>query len=504
MKRILKKSIAVNLIAIIYVMTMTNLIGLSQTITYPIVGTGQTISYDTTSAITMPTIGQAFYGQNSNHPGNTRSYTNNGDGTVTDNVTGLMWQQSPDKNSDGIINIDDKRSYSEAVDSAASCNTGGYHDWRLPTIKELYSLIMFYGLDLDPQATSSSGLTPFIDTTYFKFGYGDVSAGDRIIDGNFVSSTLSVSKICGLQADAVFGVNFADGRIKGYPIIFPGIGTINHFYCRYVRGNANYGINSYTDNGNGTISDYATGLMWMQNDNSQAISWESALSYAENFTYAGFSDWRLPDTKELQSIVDYTRSPAATNSAAINPIFNCTQITNEAGISDYPCDWSNTTHASMMGGGRAAAYICFGRGMGYMVPFGGWSDVHGAGCQRSDPKTGNASDFPTGRGPQGDAIRILNYVRLVRYVNPSTGINENKEDISPNLYPNPFTDKLVIEIQGNNKITTYEIYNPFGQIVQKGSSVGKTVVQTNSFSPGVYLIKLEYGKTYEFKKIVKE
>jgi len=46
----------------------------------------------------------------------------------------------------------------------------------------------------------------------------------------------------------------------------------------------------------------------------------------------------------------------------------------------------------------------------------GWIDVHGAGCQRSDPKTGNASDYPQGFGPQGDAIRILNYMRLVRTI----------------------------------------------------------------------------------------
>jgi hypothetical protein len=41
-------------------------------------------------------------------------------------------------------------------------------------------------------------------------------------------------------------------------------------------------------------------------------------------------------------------------------------------------------------------------------------DVHGAGAQRSDPKSGDAADFPNGRGPQGDVIRIDNYVRLVR------------------------------------------------------------------------------------------
>jgi hypothetical protein len=62
--------------------------------------------------------------------------------------------------------------------------------------------------------------------------------------------------------------------------------------------------------------------------------------------------------------------------------------------------------------GAGAVYIAFGRAMGYMD--GKWQDVHGAGAQRSDPKVGNASDYPEGHGPQGDAIRIDNYVRLVR------------------------------------------------------------------------------------------
>ncbi len=383
---------------------------------YPIVSTNQKIYYDSLNEISAPAQGTPFYGQNATYIKNEPKYKNNSDGTITDLVTGLMWQQSPDRNGDGVINYSDKLSYSEAVAEAAKYQLGGYTDWRLPTIKELYSLIMFTGLDPNPQAISDAGLVPFIDTTYFKFGYGDLSAGERIIDGNFVSSTRSVSKTCGEAVDAVFGVNFADGRIKGYPIIFPGKLTTNYFYIRYVRGNSNYGKNSFVDNGNGTVSDNATGLMWMQTDSSKGMNWSDALQYAENAKYAGYSDWRLPDTKELESIVDYTRSPATSNSAAIDPLLKCTEITNEAGVKDFPFYWSSTTHVSIMGGGRTAAYISFGRGMGYMPEFGGWSDVHGAGVQRSDPKTGSAKDYPQGRGPQGDAIRILNHVRLVRNI----------------------------------------------------------------------------------------
>jgi len=385
--------------------------------TYPIVGTGQTNSYNNLAIIVLPSSGQPFYGQNSNHPGNIPSYTGNGDGTITDNVTGLIWEKTPDRNGDGVINNYDKITYKESLAGASSCRTGGYTDWRLPSIKELYSLIMYYGAEPNPVATTQETAVPFINTNYFYFAYGDLSANQRLIDAQYASSNLYVSTTMHGNA-TMFGVNFADGRIKGYPA-----NNLKKYYALYVRGNVNYGKNNFVDNGNGTITDNATGLMWMQNDNGSAILWEDALNFAENFNYAGYSDWRLPDIKELQSIVDYTRSPATTNSAAINPLFNCTRINNEAGEADYGYYWSSTTFCSLTpNNGSHACYISFGRAMGYVPVLGGWIDVHGAGAQRSDPKTGNPADFPKGRGPQGDAIRIYNYVRLVRSVN-DTGLN---------------------------------------------------------------------------------
>jgi hypothetical protein len=387
---------------------------------YPIVSTNQTKFYNNTVEISAPSTDAAFYGQNANYLRNEPKYKDNGDGTITDLVTGLMWQQTPDRNGDGTINSSDKVTYTNAVAGAPSCKTGGHTDWRLPTIKELYSLIMFSGVDPIIEGTSTSGLTPFINTNYFKFGYGDTKSGERIIDAQFVSSTIYVDYTM-LTSKTAFGVNFADGRIKGYGLTDPMGNGEKTFYLLYVRGNSEYGVNKFVSNDNGTMSDNATRLMWMQNDNGKGLNWEEALSYAENSQFAGYNDWRLPNAKELQSIVDYTRSPSTTNSAAIDPLFKCTKITNETGNDDYPFYWTNTTHAKPTSG-SAAAYICFGRAMGYMTdPMNssraGWIDVHGAGSQRSDPKTGNAVDFPHGFGPQGDAIRILNYVRLVRNIN---------------------------------------------------------------------------------------
>lgn len=68
-------------------------------------------------------------------------------------------------------------------------------------------------------------------------------------------------------------------------------------------------------------------------------------------------------------------------------------------------------HVKSLGFGTHGAYVAFGEALGYM---GRWIDVHGAGAQRSDPKTGDPDDYSEGFGPQGDAIRILNFVRLVR------------------------------------------------------------------------------------------
>ena len=419
---------------------------------YTVVDTGQTRCYDNRSEIAPPKRGQPFYGQDAQFQGHSPSYTLAPDGlTVRDNNTGLTWQRSPDTDGDGSPTRRDKLTLAQAQALPAKLNAarfGGFDDWRLPSIKELYSLFDARGTDPSgPMNLDTSRLTPFIDTHFFKFAYGDPATGERVIDSQYASSTKYVGK--GARGfDKLFGVNFADGRIKGYDLFMPGGRLEKTFFVLCVRGNPSYGKNDFHDNGDGTVTDRATALTWSKADSGRGMNWQDALAWVQQKNaerFLGHDDWRLPSVKELQSIVDYTRSPDTSHSPAIDPVFNCTTITNEARQIDYPFYWSATTHNGFLGG-SAAMYVAFGRAAGWMSPRGlaggppnrrgsfgpgpggppgagpqganagdyHYVDVHGAGAQRSDPKAGDPAMFPHGRGPQGDVIRIYNYVRLVR------------------------------------------------------------------------------------------
>lgn len=105
----------------------------------------------------------------------------------------------------------------------------------------------------------------------------------------------------------------------------------------YEKGYPKTGA-KYVDNGDGTITDKATGLMWAKDgtgagcNNGSMLAWDAAITFAEGLTFAGYSDWRLPNEKELQSIIDYS-----TYNPAIDPIFTNTQPASY---------WCSTTYAS--------------------------------------------------------------------------------------------------------------------------------------------------------------
>ena len=367
-------------------------------LSFRIPSSGQEQCYGNDAEIECASEGEDYYGNDAQSGSNGMSYIDNGDGTVTDLNTGLMWS----------TDITDGITFDDAWDTIDSIDVGGYDDWRIPTTKELYSLITFDGTD--PSGYSgddTEGMIPFINSEYFDFAYGGGggSQGNRIIDVQGITSTMYESTVMGDQ-ECFFGVNFADGRIKCYSLGWEG----QYFRILYVRGDTGYGDVDFTDNLDGTVTEENTDLTWQQGDSEESMQWEESLDYCADLELGGISDWRLPNTKELQYIVDYSRSPDTTDSASIYDVFDATSITNEAGVEDYAFYWTSTTHKSFVGA-NAAAYVSFGRSLGYQD--GEWIDVHGAGSQRSDPKDGDGADYPTGNGPQGDVIRGYNMVRCV-------------------------------------------------------------------------------------------
>jgi hypothetical protein len=526
----MRKENCLTIISIIFIMTLIDFVGHSQTLTYPIVGTGVTVCYDNSTTITCPTSPSvSFYGQ---FPGTLLpSYVDNGNYTITDLNTGLIWQSSPDLNgdNDGVIEKADKLTWAQIQTKVASLNSsnwGGHNDWRIPSMKELYSITNWNGTDPSGVTNNStSGLLPFLDSTYFPFAWGQTSAGERLIDAQYVSSNV-YNDLSYEGYTKYFGMNFADGRIKGYDNkMLDGI-TEKTFSFIAVRGNTSYGINDFVDNGDSTITDNATGLMWAKYDSQTGMNWQSALAWAQtknNANYCGHNDWRLPNAKELQSILDYTRSPQSTQSAAIDPLFSISSITAPNGRTDWPYFWTSTTHYSYNGtsySGAAAVYVCFGRAAGW-TKFGtnsyySYYDAHGAGAQRSDPKGGTNYGMSLGvdslgntvyaMGPQGDIIRINNYVRLVRDVDTVTGMNgQNTKDNPITVYPNPVSDVCTVLLNDDYSKVKIELFNSIGSKVKELEIINAagTDINLNDLPNGIYFLTAATEKGISFtKKII--
>jgi len=271
--------------------------------------------------------------------------------------------------------------------------------------------------------------------------------------------------------------------------------------------------------------------MWSKSDCGVGLNWEEALAWVQQKNqenYLGHNDWRLPNAKEMQSIVDYSRSPQTTNSAAIDPVFNITTIIDEGGDTNYPFYWTNTTHLDGPPEHRntKAVYLAFGEALGFMeIPPNSGNyilyDVHGAGAQRSDPKSGDPDNYPHGFGPQGDVIRIYNYVRCARGGDVTTvGINDPDVPVTPSEYalmqnyPNPFNPQTTIRYhlpQADNVRLT--IYNITGQriktLVNEKQSAGSYAVQWNGrdqngslAASGVYLYQLKAGGYIQNRKLI--
>jgi hypothetical protein len=215
----------------------------------------------------LPDTGQTqsfsgIFGEDSDYTGYSPSYSDNGNGTVTDNLSTLMWEQDVDLNT---------KNWPEADTHCQNLALAGHSDWRLPSMLELKDIIDY------------GSYNPALNNTYYnadtdtlRYWSTDQESGNTWIM-NFTRGTSSKAT-----------------------------DTTNN-YVRCVRGSA-VANGTLTDNGDNTVSDNVTGLIWQGNEGGVS-TWDSALTYCETLSLGGFSDWRIPNIKELFSIVDLGSTP---------------------------------------------------------------------------------------------------------------------------------------------------------------------------------------------------
>lgn len=385
---------------------------------FNLVDTGQDVAYgsDGIALDTMP--GDVFFGQDADYRGTPFSFVTSEDGVVVlDQNTGISWQRVPSEI---------KSSWGDAKQHCVDLELAGRDDWRLPSLKELISIEDF-----------KEGW-PYIDTDVFSLGNQPI--GKQL---QYWSSNLYRVGTTHGGAETAFGLNYGTGHIKGYPTgdgdsgarpgAEPGgndsrtgltappegeeqrgsrppppppsdgqaggppVGNPAFKLVRCVYG-APYGENRFVDNGDGTVSDFGVGLMWKKDDSGEGLDWEHALAYADDLEFASYDDWRLPNVKELQSIVDYSGVYPAIDKTHFN-------ITDEDSYF-----WSSTSAYFSKNGTDEqrkyywAWYVAFGYAVG---PDG--EDSHGAGAVRYDSKIEG--------GPVGeDAERVYNFARAVRSI----------------------------------------------------------------------------------------
>ncbi|MFM9050688.1 MAG: DUF1566 domain-containing protein [Bacteroidota bacterium] len=160
-----------------------------------------------------------------------------------------------------------------------TATTGGYSDWRLPTAKEIFSI-------LNQQRTN-----PAIDVSCFSPTTAEYWwSSDRQVN--------DTSKIWCANAGGGIGNHRMSETISA--------GGTKRSQVRAVRETSIplLIINRFTDLFDGTVLDSLSGLQWSRYPSSDSVTWEEALVISDSITCAGYTDWRLPNIKELQSLND--------------------------------------------------------------------------------------------------------------------------------------------------------------------------------------------------------
>lgn len=349
--------------------------------------TGQTKSYTNT------------WGEDSDYLIQVPAYMAITAGIVLDTVTGLMWQKSDSG----------ELTYEKAIQYADTLQLGGFSDWRLPSASESFSLM------------NHQNPNPALDGVYFtKTGAEYWWTKDKQAN----------------DANKVWVTNGGGGIGNHAKTETISAGGTKKFHARCVRSVQNLEIlpGRWTDHADGSITDHSTELMWVKSPTS-GLNWEEALLTAENLSIAGYSDWRLPNIKELRSLSQEDKW----NPSVDKTIF--TQITTGR----Y---WSSTSLPN---------------------------------------QTTKAWFWDTQYGITTYEVKTLAYNAL--FVRSAASISHVKEDtdvVQLQVSPNP-CDRWM-NVSGLKDGDTYIIYNLSGQKVDAGFL--EDTLDTSPLNPGYFILEV--------------
>ena len=272
----------------------------------------------------------------------------NSNGTVTDRLTRLIWLQ--DANAFGALQWD------EALEAVRTRTAGGADDWRLPNVKELQSLVDFgFHYPAVPNAAGSSKCTdgnPFVGLAGGRVYWSSTTSTGDFLIGHPDDHPPPLDKAWGVDLDTgsttpkfrtgerdrvatkfhvlpVRGPDPADAvRPAGVEVTgktecwdgerLTGCGrSVAEGQDGAIEEGVPYPNPRFRDGGDGTVTDRLTGLIWLKDANPFATkTWQEALNAVNGLNVGGAEDWRLPNVKELQSLIDFGRANLETRSLA--------------------------------------------------------------------------------------------------------------------------------------------------------------------------------------------
>lgn len=335
-----------------------------------------------------------------------------GNGTITDTVTGLMWQQGDG----GEMTIENARLYCDTL------TLGGYTDWRLPELRESFSILNHR------YANPALDAAIFTKTAAEYWWTADVQANDT-------------GKIWVTNAGGGAGNHPKTETVSA--------GGAKKFHVRALRSVYQPLVlkERFSGHGNGTVTDGLTGLIWRAQASPDSVTWENALWYADSCTFGGFTDWRLPNIKELQSMTDLK---------LVNPCLNKTYF--QPSGRKY---WSSTTLPNQT---QSAWYL-----------------DNRYGITTYDNKTRKNCFF------------------LVRSDTVAPALNRQSPGVSSGVYPNPFADIIYLNV--SNHSVFYELADMAGRVLMSGRISGQ--LSLSHLPEGCYLLRLS-GENDQVIRIIKQ